>query len=60
MSKEFKVAVALMIAAYGEGFVREYLRTYCEVVLDDPQTDDYTRTKMFSVLRFLNENAIIN
>ena len=53
--EDFHSAVARMVAKCGEEHTREYLRTYCEVVLDDPQTDDDTRTKILSVLEFLNE-----
>ena len=56
MIKDFQDAVDRMVAEHGEEFTRAYLKTYCEVVLDDPQTDDDTRTKILSVLEFLRES----
>ena len=54
-SREYEYAINRMVAEHGEAYTRVYLKTYCEVMLDDPQVGADTKTKIRSVLEFLSE-----
>ena len=58
MQRKFCHEIQRLVDEKGEEFARKYIRTYCEVMLDDPQVDVDTKTKIQSVLEFLNENVI--
>ncbi len=51
--KEFEIEIARMVGEHGEEHTRLYLKTYIEVMLDDPDVDEYTKNKLRSVFQFL-------
>ena len=53
--KQFSDSVQRLVDKKGEAFAIEYIRTYCEVMLDDPSADECTKDKIRGVLDFLRK-----
>ena len=57
MQRLFAIEVQRIIDEMGEEYARKYMRTLCEVMLDDPSVDAYTKIKLRGVLEFLDETV---
>jgi len=60
MDEEFYRLVQQMVDQHGEAHTREYIKTYCGVMLDDPSLPDHIRTKVLGVLEFFDEDGQAN
>jgi hypothetical protein len=60
---QFSDNIQRLVNEKGEAFASEYLRTYCEVMLDDPTVDESVKKKIRGVLDFLrkyDEKSMVN
>jgi len=56
MQRLFAREVQRIIDEMGEADAHKYIRVLCEVMLDDPSADAYTKEKIRKVLVLLDES----
>jgi len=56
-NKEILKELQLLIDNKGEQFVREYLYTYCEIMLEDPSLSSNFKNKIKTIIVFIKNKS---